>query len=346
MRQHKNHTIGIIGSGSWGTALAQALIPTQHKIVLYGRNRDVIQEINVQNTNTAYLPYVTLSDKIHATTDPKILQSCDIWLVAIPAQEMRSGLKALLPYWEQTKPPLILAAKGIEKETGLLVEDIAKQVTPDAHLAILSGPSFAKEVALNYPTALTLACEDKALLDALQTILSSKAFRLYTTPDIIGCQVAGSLKNVLAIAAGIVIGKGLGENARAALITRGLFEMSLLGQKMGALNETFFGLSGLGDLLLTAMSNQSRNTLFGIYIGQGLSKEEAVLKQPKTTEGVHTAASLQILMNKYQIDMPISSIVYQILEKNMKIKDAIDALLARPLKSEHILKSERVSKAS
>lgn len=327
--------IAILGGGSWGTALAQAFAQTKNPTLIYARNSEIVQDINTHHQNSKYLPGFSLSSYLISSSQMSDLENQDILILATPAQSLRLVVKELRPFLAKKNPPLIIASKGIEKKSGLLMTEVIGEISPLSPLAVLSGPSFSHEVVALYPTALTLGCTDPALLLSLQTILSSKVFRLYTSSDIIGIQIGGALKNVLSIAAGIVIGRGLGENARAALITRGLSEMAILGKALNATPETFFGLSGLGDLLLTAMSQNSRNTSFGIALGSGKKKEDLLKESPYVIEGVYTAESLQILIQKFNLDLPICRAVFSVLNGSITIETAIETLLARPLTHEH-----------
>ncbi|HQS84559.1 MAG: hypothetical protein B7Y25_06580 [Alphaproteobacteria bacterium 16-39-46] len=334
MNSTSSQKIGVIGGGAWGTALAEAYAFSKNQTLLYVRNPDITEEINNTHENSRYLKGIPLSPDLRASSSLHDFEFCDVLILAVPAQALRSSLNDLIPFLSKKNPPLVIAAKGIENTSGFFMSEVVQSVSSESPLAILSGPSFAHEVAAHYPTALTLGAQDPDLRLSLQKTLSNSVFRLYTSSDILGIQIGGALKNVLAIAAGVVIGANLGENARAALITRSLSEMSLLGKTLACTPETIFGLSGLGDLLLTAMSNHSRNTSFGMALGKGDNIDTILKERINVTEGVHTARSLRVLIEKFKLDLPICSAVFSILEKKASIQDTVDALLARPLKHE------------
>ena len=332
---HLSHQkIGIIGGGAWGTALGEVYATHQNQTLLYTREVDLAQEINTFHHNSMYLKGFFLTPTLRASSSLNDFKECDILLLCPPAQALRTTIEDLLPILPIKNPPLIIASKGIEKDSGLLMSEIIEELTPKSPYAVLSGPSLAHEVVAHFPTALTLSCDHKDLCQHLQKVLSTPTLRLYRSYDPIGVQLSGALKNVIAIAAGIVIGAGLGENARAALITRGLIEMRALGKKYDALPETFSGLSGLGDLMLTAMSDRSRNTSFGIALGRQEDTDALLKERLSVTEGFHTAASVQILAKKFDLDLPICTAVFSILEKKISIQNAIKTLLSRPLKNE------------
>lgn len=330
-----NPNIAVIGAGSWGTALAIAFSRKKRTTLLWGRDLVTIQDIQNHRENKKYLPGTKIPSEIEATTDIEALKGIDIFVIATPAQYVRQTLLVFKTILQ--KGSLVLTSKGIEKDTGFLMTEVVKEVMPwkEKEVAVLSGPSYAHEVAMGLPTALTLASENGVLLENIQGYLSSPSFRLYRSLDPIGVQLGGALKNVLAIASGIVIGKGLGENARAALVTRGLSEIIRLGTKLGALPETFYGLSGLGDLLLTAMSPTSRNTSFGIELGKGKTKEEILKAKPVVIEGVCTVESLHVVFSKLGIEMPILSSIFKILQGSQSVEEAMNVLLTRPLKEEN-----------
>ncbi len=327
--------IAVIGAGSWGTALAIAFSRERRSVLLWGRDSHIIHDIQKYQENRKYLPGIKIPSEVKATADMKALMGIEIFIIAIPAQYVRQTLLTFKEILQ--KGDIILTSKGIEKETGLLMTDVVKEILPwkEKRTAVLSGPSYAHEVAVGLPTALTLAGEEASFLEEIQRYLSSPSFRLYRSFDPIGVQLGGALKNVLAIASGIVIGKGLGENARAALVTRGLSEIIRLGTRLGAVPETFYGLSGLGDLLLTAMSPTSRNTSFGIELGKGKTKEEILKTRSSIIEGASTVESLHIVFSKLGIEMPILSSVFRILQGTQSVDEAINTLLNRPLKEEN-----------
>lgn len=324
--------MGVIGGGAWGTALA-ALSAEQGETLIWARNADVVRNINAAHANPLYLPDVKLPANLKATGDLAALQDCDALVLAVPAQTLRpfaDAIRVSLP----APAPIVIAAKGIEISTGLLPSEVLAELLPGRPLAILSGPNFANEVARGLPSASTLACADEALGAALVQRLGRATFRPYLTDDVIGAQIGGAVKNVLAIACGIVIGRKLGDNARAALITRGLAEMSRLGLALGAKRETLMGLSGLGDLVLTCSGTQSRNLSLGIALGAGQSLEQVMGARRTVAEGVHTARAIEALALRHGVEMPICAAVDAVLHKDAGIDDMLAALLARPFTTE------------
>ncbi|MGP1394796.1 MAG: NAD(P)H-dependent glycerol-3-phosphate dehydrogenase [Inquilinaceae bacterium] len=325
------HRIAVLGGGAWGTALAQAAIRAGRAVTLWARDAALIDTIARTRENPTYLPGIPLDPAIRATADLEdALSGADAVLLAAPAQHTRTLAAALTA----TDAPLVLCAKGFETATGATMTQAVGEVRPNARLAVLSGPSFAHEVARGRPTAVTLASADPALGEALSRALGGGAFRPYWTDDVTGVEIGGAVKNVLAIAAGAVMGRGLGENARAALITRGLAEMMRLGAAMGARPETLMGLSGLGDLVLTATSPASRNTSLGMALGQGRTLADILAGRRSVSEGVHTAGAVVRLARTHGIDMPISGAVDAVLSGGADIDATVRALLDRPLKAE------------
>ncbi len=324
--------IGIIGAGAWGTALAIALHAAGKPVTLWTRRAELAAEITRTGRNSLYLPERKLSSEIAVTADAAALREADLWLLAVPAQFLRSTLSCFAS--SHQKQSLVVTAKGVELKTNLLMSEVARQVFPNVSIAVLSGPSFASEVAEEKPTALTLAVEDPELGDRLVSALSTPRLRLYLGHDIVGTQIGGAVKNVLAISCGIVIGRGLGENARAALLTRGLAEVTRLGIALGGKAETFMGLAGLGDLVLTCGSNQSRNLSLGMALGQGKLLTDILASRHSVTEGIASAKAVQSLALQHGIDMPIVKAVSDILDGSISIDAAIDGLLTRPRKHE------------
>ena len=324
---------GVVGAGAWGTALAIALKRAGRDVTLGAREPDLAAILTETHENTAYLPKIKLQDDIRITHDLAALTPCKALVLAPPAQHLRATAKALAPLL--TKPTsLIIASKGIELTTHRLMSEIVAQELPQHPLFILSGPSFAAEVAQNKPAALTLASETDG--GNLALAMSSPLFRLYTTDDIIGTQIGGALKNVLAIACGIIAGRALGDNARAALITRGLAEMIRLGTALGARAETLMGLSGLGDVVLTCSSLQSRNMSLGLALGQGKELNDILASRTCVTEGISTAAAALGLARRHGVEMPVVSAIDLILRDKANIDDVIANLLARPLRQETV----------
>lgn len=321
--------IGIIGGGAWGTALAQVASAGGERVVLWALEPDVVASINADHVNPVYLPGVPLSAGISATGMLEDLNGCDALLVVAPAQHVRAMLSGIA-----TNPALVLCSKGIEAGSQMLVSEIAAAVKPDAPIAVLSGPTFAAEVAKGLPTAVTLACEDEALAKALGARLARPNFRPYASTDVIGAEIGGAVKNVLAIACGVVEGKGLGSNARAALIARGFAEMTRFGMARGARAETLAGLSGLGDLVLTCTSTQSRNFSLGKGLGEGRRAAELMADRRTIAEGAFTAPVLREAARAIGVDMPVVDAVCALLEGEADVDAVIGALLARPLRPE------------
>src|SRR5947208_16197484 len=293
--------LGIIGGGAWGTALAQVASAGGRETLLWALEPEVVAAINERHENTVFLAGVPLNGSVRATHDLGELDSCDGWLVVTPAQHMRAVLQRT-PHCTKS---LILCAKGIEEKSGELLHHVAKQACPSAHVAVLSGPTFAHEVAKGLPTAVTLAAEDASLAERLRDRIKQPTFRIYVSDDIAGAEIGGAVKNVLAIACGVVEGKGLGHNARAALIGRGFAEMTRFGLAFGARRETLAGLSGLGDLVLTCTSTSSRNYSLGVGLGQGRSAAELLADRRTVAEGAFTAPVLREAAREKNIDMPI-----------------------------------------
>lgn len=320
--------IGVIGGGAWGTALAQ-VASRGGPVVLWAREAEVVESINAAHENAAFLAGIPLSPEIRATGDLAELAAMDALLVVAPAQHVRAVLSGM----EVGGTPLVLCAKGIEAGSKLTVGEVAHQVAPDAPIAVLSGPTFAHEVAKGLPTAVTLACEDEALRTRLAERLAGPAFRIYGSADVIGAEIGGAVKNVLAIACGVVEGAGLGQNARAALIARGFAEMTRFGLARGAQAETLTGLSGLGDLVLTCSSTSSRNFSLGVGLGQGRSAAELLADRKTVAEGAFTAPVLQQAAADAGVDMPVCEAVCALLS-GTPVAAVIEALLRRPLREE------------
>ena len=324
-------TIGVVGGGAWGTALAQVVANDEGQTPIWAREAEVVASINNRHENQLFLAGVPLSPNIRAVPDLSGLAMADALLVATPAQAMRSVLAGMLG---KTPTPLVLCAKGIEAGTGLLMSEVAAEVLPGWPLAVLSGPTFAHEVAAGLPTAITLACADEALGRALVARLARPAFRPYWSSDVVGTCIGGAVKNVLAVACGVVVGRKLGENARAAVISRGFAEMLRFGLARGARVETLAGLSGLGDLVLTCGSASSRNLSLGIALGQGRDAAEVLGQQRTIAEGAATAPVLAAAARALGVDMPIADAVADLIAGTAKVDAVIDRLLSRPLRAE------------
>jgi glycerol-3-phosphate dehydrogenase (NAD(P)+) len=343
----KMKRLAIIGGGAWGTSLACVAVRAGASIVLWARRPAVVAAINEDRENPLYLPGVALDPVIMATNDAAAaLAGAEAALIVVPAQFLRGVLTMLAPLLAPTlrSPatgagsrrglPLLLCAKGIEAESLKTMSEIAAEVAPHSPVAVLSGPSFAAEAANGRPTAVTIASRDAALARAFVAALGSRTFRPYSSADPLGAEIGGAVKNVLAIACGIIDGKGLGDNARAALITRGLAEMVRLGLAKGAATDTFRGLSGLGDLVLTCTAGQSRNYALGAALGRGVSLAAALGQRRSVVEGIATSAAVARLAGRLGIEMPISAAVDRVLHRGMAIDMMIEELLSRPYRSE------------
>ena len=323
-------SVGVIGAGAWGTALAQMLASDGRDVLIWAREAELVAEINSARTNSLFLPSATLSDTIRATGDLGEMAGLDALLVVTPAQHMGNVL-ATMP---EHPRDLVLCSKGIEAGTGRLMNHVARDAAPGSAIAVLSGPTFAHEVAAGLPTAVTLACaEGEEQWDRIAPLVARQAFRPYFSDDVTGAEIGGSVKNVLAIACGVVDGLGLGQNARAALIARGYAEMLRFGEALGARAETLAGLCGLGDLVLTCSSTSSRNFSLGKALGEGRKADELMADRKTVAEGAHTAPVLVELAARHAIAMPIVTAVYDLL-KGDEPRAVVSALLSRPLRAE------------
>jgi glycerol-3-phosphate dehydrogenase (NAD(P)+) len=321
--------IGVIGGGAWGTALASVAARDGEAVLLWAREAEVVEAINAGHENPVFLAGVPLPESIMATGTISDLSDCEALLVVTPAQFVRPILSEL-PVGET---PLVLCAKGIEAGTRLLISEVAHQVQPAAPIAVISGPTFAHEVAAGQPTAVTLACTDEAIGQRLADRLAGPTFRPYASNDVVGAEIGGAVKNVLAIACGVVEGAGLGQNARAALIARGFAEMTRFGLARGARAETLAGLSGLGDLVLTCSSTSSRNFSLGVGLGQGKAARDLLADRRTVAEGAFTAPVLREAAAEVGVDMPVTEAVCALLD-GMDVRAVVEALLARPLTRE------------
>lgn len=324
-------TIGVVGGGAWGTALANAAASAGNDVILYARDLALAQVMRDTRENARYLPGIRLHDAVGVTARLEDAAQAQAVLVVTPAQSTREVTKALAPLLD-ISAPLVLCAKGIERGSARFLSDTVLEERPGAPVAILSGPSFAKDVARGLPTAVTLACADVALAAHLAQLLSAKVLRVYHSGDVRGVEIGGAAKNVLAIACGAAIGRGLGESAKAALIARGFAELVRFARAYGGQPETLMGLSGLGDLVLTCGSAQSRNFAFGLRLGEGASIGEAA--GGKLAEGVQTAPVLVSLARAKSVEMPIAEAVDSLTAGRMTIDEALDALMNRPLRAE------------
>ena len=322
--------LGVLGGGAWGTALAQVSASSGRETLLWAREPEVVEAINSHHENSTFLAGQKLSSAVRATRELADLAECDALLVVTPAQHMRSVLEAA----PAEGKPLVLCSKGIEERSGAMLHRVASEAAPGAPIAVLSGPTFAHEVAAGLPTAVTLAAEDQALAEALRDRIAQPTFRVYLSDDVAGAEIGGAVKNVLAIACGVVDGKGLGQNARAALIARGFAEMTRFGLANGARRETLVGLSGLGDLVLTCSSTSSRNFSLGKGIGEGRSPSELMSDRRTVAEGAFTAPVLARLASEMGIDMPVVAAVDKLLSGQANVDQVLQELLARPPRPE------------
>lgn len=326
MRQKK---ITVLGGGSWGTALGCMAAQNGHEIALYARDPATVDDINHNRRNRRYLGDIPLHNNLHATTNAaKALDKADTVLAVIPAQSMAAALQDLKPLIPP-HCPVVLCAKGIERTTGRLMSELVADILPDHAIAALSGPSFASDVAHGLPTAVTIACAEIAVADDLANQFSGSTFRCYSTDDLTGVEIGGALKNVIAVAAGATIGKGLGASAQAALVTRAFAELRRIAVAFGGRPETLMGLSGLGDLMLSCSSTQSRNYSYGLALGRGEPLEGLLL-----AEGVATAPVIAELCAQRQIYAPVITTIAALLNGSMTIDAAVTGLLSRPLKNE------------
>lgn len=322
----------IVGAGAWGTALGVVAQQAGSDVTIWARSLENVDAINTEH-QIKYLPGITLSSSIAATSDIIQIKNHQIIVLAVPSQSLRAVMEQIKPY--TTKDMIfVIACKGIEKKTTLLMTEVIQAVIPGASVGVISGPNFAPEIAKTLPTATTLACADPKSREAIAKALNYMNFRLYLNDDVIGVQIGGALKNVLAIGCGITYGYGLGENAVASLITRGLVEISELGVKAGGRLETFYGLSGLGDIILTCMGSQSRNYKLGRSIGRGAKVSDILDSTKETVEGFHTAASAMELAKKLDVFMPVCETIYKVLYEDMSVLESISFLLDRPLREE------------
>ena len=321
-------SIGIIGAGAWGTALAQTLAKAGRDVTLWSFEADCAEDINRDHVNRCYLDGVPLDPSVRAVSDPSSLAGRDAYLSVAPAQHTRATLERFAPHIPDGAP-VALCSKGIEISTRSFMSDVLADVVPQAVAAVLAGPSFAADVARGLPTAVTLACANETLGTAMVERFSSPTFRLYYSPDVLGAEVGGAVKNVLAIVCGIVLGKGLGRSAHAAIIARGFAEMRRLGTALGADANTLTGLSGLGDLVLTCSSEMSRNMSCGLALGRGDTLDSILGGRNAVTEGVATAPVLKALAEDLGVDMPISFALADILEGRTSVDAAIADLMNR-----------------
>ena len=325
--------IGVIGGGAWGTALAAAAARAGRRVTLWAREPEVVAAIQGRHENRRFLPGIALDPAIRATADLSEAVRADLLLLAAPAQHLAATAEQVARAADSV-PPAVICAKGIERGSGALMSEAARRAAPDMALAALSGPTFAREVAQGLPAAVSLACADPRLGAAIADALGGAAFRPYLTDDLIGVQIGGAVKNVIAIAAGIAVGRGLGDNARAAIVARGFAELVRLAVARGARPETLAGLAGLGDLVLTCTSEQSRNYALGRAIGGGGGDGEPPARGAALTEGVASAPAVAAMAAGLGVEMPIAAAVDAVLHRDASVDDAIGGLLSRPLRPE------------
>jgi glycerol-3-phosphate dehydrogenase (NAD(P)+) len=325
-------SIAVVGAGAWGTALAIVAAGNASKVLLWARESEIVEQLASDRENTLFLPGVRVPENIQATTDMALVRDAEAVLLVAPAQHVRSTLgrlRGIVP----PKIPVVLCAKGIETGSGLLLDEILAEVLPDAEPAILSGPSFARDVARKLPTAVTIAAQESVAV-RLQESLSQNWFRPYVSEDVVGVALGGAAKNVYAIACGMVEGAGLGESARAATISRGFAELLRLGAALGARSETLMGLSGFGDLVLTATSISSRNFSLGVALGKGAALAEITGAGHPLAEGAATAPALVARARRHGVELPIAEGVAAVLAGKLAVQEAAERLLSRPLKPE------------
>jgi glycerol-3-phosphate dehydrogenase (NAD(P)+) len=327
-------TVAILGAGAWGTALAQVAAAAKRAVTIWAREPEVVEGINTAQENPLFLPGIRLNQVIRATDDLEDAAEADLILAVPPAQHMRGVLKELKPHVTPGHP-IVLCAKGVERGSLGLMTDVLAEEIPEAAPAVLSGPGFAKDVARGLPTATTVASGDQALAQRIVATIGLPTFRPYVADDLIGAEIGGAVKNVIAVACGVAEGRKLGDGARASLITRGFAELTRLGLAMGAKAETLSGLCGLGDLVLTCCSMTSRNTSLGAALGEGRSLSEVLAERRSVAEGAESAPAVVALAQKHGVEMPISRAVDDIIAQRTSIDEAIFALLSRPFRAEN-----------
>lgn len=326
--------IGILGGGSWGTALSVLLSNKGEDVNLWVRNKEQISDMIASKKNTKYLPEIVLPDNLNIINDLKsTLSERDIVLLAVPTHSVRETLNSIKPFVNKNQT-IVNVAKGIENDTLLRVSEIVSEILPENNFVALSGPSHAEEVARDIPTTVVSSSRDIKVAEYIQDVFMTSKFRVYTNPDLIGVELGGALKNIIALGAGISDGLGYGDNTKAALMTRGIGEMAKLGKEMGASLSTFWGLSGIGDLIVTCTSMHSRNRRAGILIGEGKSINEAIEEVGMVVEGIKTTNSAFKLAKKYNIDMPITEELYKVLYEEKNVNKSVPNLMGRDKKHE------------
>ena len=330
--------VAVVGMGIFGTALALTAVRAGNKVLGWARQQEVIDDINQKHISPKYLPNIPLPEEIKATTDvAEVLDFAEVVLLAVSAQATRAVMRLIKPYLKP-KTVLVLCAKGIEAETGKMLSEVAQEEIPDTTIAVLSGPGFAVDIAQRKFASVTIACEQKQVAERLVESLATPYFRSYTTKDIIAPQIGGSVKNVIAIASGMIEGAGLGDGARAALIARGLAEMGRLAEALGGKTETMMGMCGLGDLVLTASCSQSRNFSFGYEVGVCGRARKVMEANTRTVEGIATAKAVVKRAQAAKVEMPICEVVNKMLFEDMGLAAAVEELLRRPYKTEGFMR--------
>lgn len=326
--------VTVIGSGSWGTALAVMLAKEGHPVTIWARREDAVQELLEKRTNEKYLPGIAIPETIQATTDrEEAVRNADIIILGVPSRAVAQTVRDFSPYLK-TWQILVNVAKGLEPDTLLRLSEVIHREAPQCEVCVLSGPSHAEEVAKGIPTTCLITCENEAAAKIVQDEFANPRFRLYTNTDMIGVEIGAAIKNVMALAAGMTDGLGFGDNTKAALMTRGIAEMKRLGLAMGGRAETFAGLSGIGDLIVTCTSMHSRNRRAGILLGQGKSLQETLDEVKMVVEGVNTVQVACALAEKYNVSMPITQAIYQVLFHGKNAEDAVLELMTRDSKAE------------
>ena len=327
--------VAIIGAGSWGIALAKVLHTNGNKVTVWSIVEDEITMLKEKHEHVQKLPGVKLPEDMEFTTDLESAVSGKAYLIlAVPSVFTRSTAKSMAPFVKEGQI-IVCVAKGIEEETLMPLTDIVEQEIPQAEVAVMCGPSHAEEVGIGLPTTVVAGAKKRAVAEGIQDIFMNNVFRVYTSPDVLGMELGGSLKNVIALAAGMADGLGYGDNTKAALITRGMFEMNKLAVTMGAKQETLNGLTGIGDLIVTCASKHSRNRKAGVLIGEGMTMEEAMAEVKMVVEGVYSAKAARELAEKYEVSMPIVEKVNQVLFEGKPAKDSVSELMMRDGRSEY-----------
>ncbi len=332
MKMNKN--IGVLGAGSWGTALSVSLSKNGHKVKIWDIDKEHLEALEKDRENKRYLPEVKFNENLTiAPTVEEAMTGADVILFSVPAQHFRSALQGALPYLNK-EVLVVNVAKGIEQKSLMRLSEIAKELAGDLPYVVLSGPSHAEEVGVGLPTTLVSASENLVLAEYIQDIFMSENLRIYTNRDVAGVELGGALKNTIALGAGIADGMGFGDNAKAALMTRGITEIARLGVALGACADTFAGLSGIGDLIVTCTSMHSRNRRCGILIGQGMSPEEATKEVGMVVEGMYTTEAAWQLAQKCGVEMPITEQIFNVINGKIDARTAVTALMTRSKKKE------------